>query len=86
MGGAGDPDDWEDPNIVPVTPAENYEAHRLQALAWPNEPGVIKERILSMARGTLKTPEEFEKYVTAIYDRCHIYSTYVKDFKHIRLY
>jgi hypothetical protein len=65
--GGGEKDDWDHPNIVPLSPAENFTAHVMRFLADPSEEEWREIRRMT-ASGELNTPEKFEAAVIRAYD------------------
>jgi len=64
----GDSDDWDHPNIAPLTPAENYAAHVMRFLSDPDDPEELAEIRLTTNHGQFDTPEKFERHIVWLYD------------------
>ena len=73
----GDSDDWNHPNIAPLTPAENYSAHVLRILSNPTHPKELEELKNMTANGMLDTAEKFEAYIIKLYDQSGKFDNYV---------
>jgi hypothetical protein len=70
--GGGDKDDWDHPNIVPLTPSENFTAHMLRFMDNPDSEEEAEEIRRMSDGGRFSTAEQFEEYVIRMYDLGHV--------------